>query len=334
MKSKRKPLEQQVVVVTGASSGIGLATARRAARAGARVMLGARNESALRVVCEELGEEGCEVGWAKVDVGHFEDVEHLGQAALSRFGGIDTWVNNAGVSIYGRLTDVPHEDHRRLFETNFWGVVYGSEVAVAHMRHTGGTLINLGSTLSDRAYPLQGMYSASKHAVQGYTDALRMELEHDRIPISVSLIKPAAIATQYTEHARSHTGHLPRNPAPLYASRVVADAILHCAEHPTRDLFVGGMAKALSVGGKLAPRLMDKIMERTLFAAQQGEAIEGRRRDSLQKSSEDGREDGGEGRMTFRRSAYTTAATHPVGLGLLLLAAVASIGVARQRRWR
>ncbi len=330
MKLRLKPLHRQVVVVTGASSGIGLSTARKAADAGACVVLSARNGEAITRICDDLTRRGARAVGVTADVGQFEDVERLGRIAVESFGRIDTWVNNAGVSIYGRLTQVPHEDHRRLFETNFWGVVHGSEVAIAHMRHSGGALINIGSTLSDLAVPLQGMYSASKHAVQGYTDALRMELEHDRVPISVSLIKPAAVATLYTEHARSYTGFAPRNPPPHYAPSVVADAVLHCALRPTRHVFVGGAAKALSLGGRLIPRLMDKILERTMFQAQQGEAIAPRRRhDSLDEFSDDGFEEGGRAPVVLRHSAYTRASTHPLQLGLLLLGILAAT-----RAWR
>ena len=124
------------------------------------------------------------------------------RTALLEFGTIDTWVNNAGLSIYGKLTEVPLADKRQLFDINFWGVVHGCRTAVRLMRR--GVLINIGSEVSDVAIPLQGIYSASKHAVKGYTDALRMELEHDRIPIAVTLVKPSAINTPYPEHARNY----------------------------------------------------------------------------------------------------------------------------------
>ena len=310
MNLKLKELDQQVVVVTGATSGIGLATARKAAQSGAHVVLCARNADAVKRVTDELDPAGNRVHGVVGDVGRFEDVRRLGREAIDRFGRIDTWVNNAGVAIYGRLLEVPLEDHRRLFETNFWGVVHGSQVAVEHMRGAGGALVNIGSTLSDRAFPLQGMYSASKHAVQGYTDALRMELQHDHVPIAVSLLKPAAIATQYTEHARSYTGHEPRNAPPYYAPAIVADAILYCAQHPTRHLFVGGAAKAMSLLGKWAPRLADKTMERTMFRLQQGRTLRGGR-DNLDGPAEDGKETGGRGRPVFQRSAYTAIARRP-----------------------
>ena len=166
--------------------------------------------------------------------------------AVRAFGGIDTWVNNAGVSIYGKLTEVPMADKKRLFDVNFWGVVNGCRTAVHHMRERGGTIINIGSIVSDQAVPLQGIYSASKHAVQGYTNALRMELEHDKLPIAVSLVKPSAIDTPYLEHARNYMEAAPSFPPPVYAPEVVATTILKCAERPVRDVTVGGGGRMMT----------------------------------------------------------------------------------------
>src|SRR5207237_3691332 len=139
---------------------------------------------------------------------------------------------NAGVSVYGKLMDVPLADLRQLFETNFWGVVYGSRVACEYLRMRGGALINIGSTLSDRAIALQGIYSASKHAVKGFTDALRMELEEQGAPVSVTLIQPTSINTPFPRHAKNYMEAEATLPPPVYAPDVVADAILHCAENP------------------------------------------------------------------------------------------------------
>jgi short-subunit dehydrogenase len=120
------------------------------------------------------------------DVADRDALEDVARLAVERFGRIDTWVNNAGVSIYGRLDEVSDEDNRRLFETNFWGTVYGSLVALPYLRRQGGALINVGSEVSDAVIPLQGMYSASKHAVKGFTDALRVEIEHvDEAPVEI-----------------------------------------------------------------------------------------------------------------------------------------------------
>ncbi len=143
-----------------------------------------------------------------VDVGKENDVHAIASTAIERFGQFDTWVNDAGVGMYGPLLDIKTEDSRRLFDTNFWGVVYGSLEAARHLRERtgpyGSAIINVGSEVSDRATPLLGMYSASKHAVKGFTDALRMELEHDGAPISVSLVKPSAIDTPFPQHARNY----------------------------------------------------------------------------------------------------------------------------------
>jgi NADP-dependent 3-hydroxy acid dehydrogenase YdfG len=177
-----KPLGQQIIVITGASSGIGLCTARMAAKRGARLVLNSRNEAALRQLADEINGQGGEAMYQAADVADEAALRVVADLAIARFGGFDTWVNNAGVSIYGRMTDVPDADHRRLVDTNFWGVVNGSRIAVEHLRHRGGALINIGSTLSDRAIPGQGMYCASKHAVKGFTDALRMELEEAGAP--------------------------------------------------------------------------------------------------------------------------------------------------------
>lgn len=176
MKPNLKPLRDQVIVITGAGSGIGAATARMAASRGAKVVLAGRQEEALQQVAQEIGQDGGTAICVAADVGVQDDHDRILAQAVERFGRVDTWVNNAGVSIYGTLEEVPIEDQRKLFETDYWGVVYGSLTAVRHMKSSGGAIINVGSEVSDRAVPLQGAYSAAKHAVKGYTDALRMEL--------------------------------------------------------------------------------------------------------------------------------------------------------------
>jgi len=335
MNVRLKNLNEQVMVITGASSGIGLATARMAAGRGVRLALASRNEQALRRLTDEINEAGGQAIYAVADVADEQALRGVADKTVERFGGFDTWVNNAGVSIYGRLTDVPIEDMRKLFETNFWGVVYGSRIAAEHLRHrgdgAGGALINIGSTLSDRAIPLQGMYSASKHAVKGFTDALRMELEHAGAPISVTLIKPGAIDTPYKEHAKNFLSTEPENPPPVYAPEVVARAILHCAEHPVRDLFAGGGGKAISLMGKYAPRLTDKLMEWTTFDLQRRDRPErDREHNSLYKPANGLRERGGYDGHVAESSLYTAASLHPVITGAAALGA----GLALRALWR
>jgi short-subunit dehydrogenase len=273
MKVSLKPLDQQVMVITGASSGIGLATALAAAAQGAQLVLGARSKETLDEVVAQINQRGPGRSIAvKADVGVREDVQALAQAAIDEFGRIDTWINDAGVSIYGRLDEVSDEDSHRLFQTNFWGVVYGSLAALPHLKRQGGTLINVGSEVSDAVVPLQGMYSASKHAVKGFTDALRVELAADDAPVSVTLIQPTAVDTPYPEHAANYLDQEPKLPSPMIEPEKVADAILEAATDPARDVKVGAMAKLNTVMAKLMPSLADTMAKMQMGRQQRDEA--------------------------------------------------------------
>lgn len=268
-----KPLQNQVVVVTGASSGIGLVTARMAAKQGAKLVLAARNEDALRQLSEEIRNNGGQAIYVVADVGKEEDVNRIVSRAIAEFGSFDTWVNNAGISIFGRCMDVTIADMKRMFDTDFWGVVYGSRAAANHyiQRGSAGALINVGSFLGDRAVAVQSTYSAAKHAVHGWTDALRIELEKDKAPVSVILIHPERIDTPYNEHARSYMPKQPAHRGIIYPPEAVAEAILYAAEHPKRDMFVGFQAKILAILGGISPRLTDKLMEIWAFPSQQSD---------------------------------------------------------------
>lgn len=321
-----KPLEEQTIVITGGSSGIGLATAKLAARRGARLVLAARSKGDLKRAAKEVEKLGGEAAWVTADVADADDVEGIAKRAIKEFGGFDTWVNNAGVSIYGRLEDVPVEDARRLFDVNYWGLVHGSLAAVPHLREHGGALINLGSIVSDVSIPLQGHYSATKHAVKAFTDALRVELEADDAPISVTLIKPSAIDTPYPQHARNYMDVEPKFPPPVYAPKTVARAILDAAVHPRRDLVVGGGGRLQTALGNVAPRLMDRFMESNMIDMQKSDEPRPRRRkDILYKARQHGEERGDYSGHVMRTSAYTQARMHPVR-ALLTLAAL-GVGV-------
>lgn len=341
MKVTLKPIADQVIVITGASSGIGLVTAKQAARQGARVVLAARNEADLRAAVADIRRDGGRAIHVAGDIADREEAERLGAAAVAEFGRIDTWVNNAAVSLYGRITELSLDEMRRQFDINYWGQVYGSLAAVRHLRANGGALINVGSVLSDRAIPLQANYCAAKHALRAFTDGLRMELEADGIPIAVTLVKPASIDTPFFEKARTYLGVEPQPVPPVYAPEIVAKTILHCAQQPTREIMVGGSGHLLTAAN-IAPRAADLYMERTMFAAQRTDIPVGEDRpDNLFHAVE---HDGGErGRnwqgRTKGTSAYTAAARHPgIAAGALVsIAALAGLAYLGRRptahRW-
>lgn len=257
---KHKPLKDQVIVITGASSGIGLCTALLALERGAQVVVIARSTEVLYELVHLVDAEGGRVHAICLDVGDRHEMDRAVKDVLAAHGRIDTWVNNAGVAIYGRLDEVSEKDNRRLFDTNFWGVVNGSLAALPALKASGGVLINLGSEVSDAVVPLQGMYSASKHAVKGFTDALRVEQQHvEDAPISVVLIQPTAVNTPYPQHARNYLDKEPRLPSPLIEPHRVAEAILDAAEQGGRDIKVGAMSHVDVTLSHLLPRLADRM---------------------------------------------------------------------------
>lgn len=324
LKPRLKPLSEQTIVITGATSGIGLSTARHAVKAGAKVMLIARNGEALERLERELAQAGGNVASHVADVADHAQLQAAADAALERFGTFDTWVNNAGVSTYGRLEQTPLDDQRRLFETNYWGVVNGSLIALPTLKKNGGALINLGSELSDAFLPLQGAYIASKHAVMGFTDALRVELLAERAPVSVTLIKPSGIDTMFVEHAKNHLDFQPRLPPPVYAPDIVARAILHAASHPVRDLYVGSAGRATVGLARVFPALFDRFASRAGVRAQRTgrELVEG---DGLYSSASELRERSGHNGPVRETSLYTSAAKHRSMQAVLLTAGAALV---------
>lgn len=255
-----KPLNQQVIVLTGASSGIGLCTAILAAERGAQLVLVARSEDTLESLVAQITSNGGEAIHVTADVADREQMLKVAEAAIVRFGRIDTWINDAGVSSYSRLDEISEADSRRIFETNFWGVVNGSMVALPYLRKQGGALINLGSEVSEEVVPLQGMYSASKHAVKGFTDALRIEISIiDKAPVSITLIQPTAVNTPFPHNAKNYMDKEPKLPSPMIDPQRVAEAILKAATEGGRDVKVGAMAVINTTVFKLLPSLGDRM---------------------------------------------------------------------------
>jgi short-subunit dehydrogenase len=329
MTVRLKPLDRQVVVLTGATSGIGLATARLLCHRGARLVLAARNGEALDQLAREIRTRGGEVETVVADVAMQDEVEAIANKAITAFGGFDTWINNAAVAIYGTVDEVPIQDQRHLFDINYWGVVYGSLAASRHLENRGGAIINVGSVLSDRAINVQGPYSASKHAVKAFTDALRMELEARGAPVSVTLIKPSSIHTPYVEHARLYTDAPGATvPPPAYDPALVAKAIAHACEHQKRALVVGFGGYAISLMGNLFPRLTDYVMEAVGRAPQTTDDPGPRdRRDNLYRPRSDLDEHSRQDVMVRKTSLLLEAQLHPVATAVVM----AGLGLAAAR---
>lgn len=325
MTSAPKPLSEQVIVITGASSGIGLVTARRAAAAGARVLLVARDGARLRDLVGEITAAGGTADAYAADVGDAEAVRAAAAHAVQRFGRIDTWVNNAGSAIYGRLLDVPDDEHERLFRTNYFGVVHGCRAAVPHLAKSNGTLITIASIAADMPSPLMGAYAASKHAVKAYVDTLRMELAEAGTPVTVTLVKPSGIDTPVAQHAANHAGGEAQVPPPVYDPELVAKAILFCATHRKRDLTVGGAGRAQALFAAHFPSLFDRLAPKAAASfvdpakTQPGPS-------NLFASARTGHERSGEHPAARRTSVYTAAALHPLVTTTLAAALTAGAG--------
>jgi len=252
-------------------------------------VLAARSGETLDDVVNRINAAGGEAHAVVCDVSDRSQVDNLAQEAISRFGRFDTWINNAGLAIWGRLEETTDEDARRLFDINFWGVVNGSLAALQQLRAHGGALINVGSEVSEAYTPILGMYVASKHAVKGFTDCLRVEVEQlDKAQVSVTLIQPTAVDTPFDEHARNYLPEEAKLPSNQVDPQEVADAILKAAVKPKRWVKVGTMAKVNAVTAKLFPGVADRMSAKQVEDMTRDEPPrdpEG----TLNKPSEDGR---------------------------------------------
>jgi NAD(P)-dependent dehydrogenase (short-subunit alcohol dehydrogenase family) len=257
-----RPLSEQVVVLTGASSGIGRATAVELGRRGAKVVMAARSAEELNAAAEEVRAAGGETLVVPTDVSDYGQCQRLAQAAVDRFGRIDTWVNDAAVSMYARIVDAEVAEIEQVLRVNLLGAIYGMKAALPVLtRQNAGTIVNVGSVLSKFAVPLQGAYCASKHGLLGFADALRLELKRDGSAVEVVTVMPSSIDTPFFGNARARLGgKMPQPLPPAYDPRAVADAIVHVCEWPQRDVIVGGAGRLFVLLNRLSPALFDWMM--------------------------------------------------------------------------
>jgi NAD(P)-dependent dehydrogenase (short-subunit alcohol dehydrogenase family) len=330
-----KPVEEQVVALMGASSGIGRETARRFAGRGAKVVVSARSKEGLDSLVEEIRSAGGEATAVVAEVTDFDQVKAVADRAAEVYGRLDTWVHLAAVSIFAPFEETTPEEFKRVVEIDLLGQAYGAMAALPHIKREGrGALVHVTSVVARRAVPLQSAYCAAKHGVDGFLESLRVELRREGWPIGVTNVMPAAINTPFFDKARTKLGVKPKGFPPVYAPDVVSDAILYAAEKAPRDIVAGGAGKGMILGQRLSPRLMDAIMLPGGFGSQQtDEPKPDDAPDALFEPVEDqDRAEGDLGSQTLSRSLSTWLDTHPLAKRGLI--AGAALGVAAALRSR
>lgn len=268
MKINLKPISRQVAVVFGASSGIGRLTALELAKRGARVCAAARSVEGLKSLIEEIKESGGEAFYIKADAAVFDEVKTVAEKCAARYGGIDSWIHAAGAFLFATVEKTEPEEYKRMIEVNLLGQIYGAKAALPFMKERGGALIHVTSVEARRTAPFQSAYGASKHGVQGFLQVLRVELAHEKIPVSVTEILPAAINTPIYQKGRNKMPFKMRPVPPVYHPQIVADAILYAAENPVRDLIAGGFGLGVVYTERISPHLADFFSETIGFDGQ------------------------------------------------------------------
>jgi NAD(P)-dependent dehydrogenase (short-subunit alcohol dehydrogenase family) len=264
----KTPLRDQVIVISGASSGIGRATARAAGARGAKVVVSARNSEALANAVVEVEARGGEALAVEADATSEADAENLCARAVERFGRIDTFVATVMVTVYAEVDQLEADEVRRVLDVNFLGRVHAFRAALPHLRASRGTFVDVNSGLAYRGIPLQAAYCASKAAGRTYFESARVEQEKHRTGVDISLVLPGAINTPQFDRARQKLGLQPQPVPPIYQPELVAEAVLHCAERPERELPVTWGAQRLLWAQKLSPRAGDLLLLRNGWESQ------------------------------------------------------------------
>ncbi|MDQ3265334.1 MAG: SDR family oxidoreductase [Myxococcota bacterium] len=269
-----KRLQGSVVVVTGASSGVGRATVRALGAAGVRVGLIARNREALENAAEEIRELGGEALVLEVDVANAEAVDAAADEVVRKWGRLDGWVNNAMVSVFAPVKETSADEYRRVTEVNYLGYVHGTLCALRHMRRVdAGVIVQIGSALAYRSIPLQSAYCASKAAIRGFTDSLRSELHHDHSNIGLTMLQLPAVNTPQFQVVRSRLPLHPQPVPPIYQPELIGEAVLHALSHPTRERWLGWSATKAILGQRVIPGLLDRYLAKKAYSGQQSKQL-------------------------------------------------------------
>lgn len=259
-----------VVVITGASSGIGRATAACFAHRGWDVGLIARGETGLTASHTDVETIGRRAVTAPADVSDSRALEHAAERIEATLGPIDVWINGAGVTFYAPFLDIKDDEFRRVTDVTYMGTVNGTRVALRRMvPRKRGTVINIGSAVAYRGVPLQTPYSAAKYAVRGFTEAVRSEMLHDRTGVRVTMVHPPAVNTPFFSHAGGRMDAAPRPPPPVYQPELIARAIHFAATHRRREVQVGSSSAQMELMNKIAPRFSDWLVGTFGVRAQQ-----------------------------------------------------------------
>ena len=257
-----KPIDQQVVAVVGASSGIGRETAIQFAARGAKLVVSARSEPGLDSLVDEIRQIGGEAIAVPADVADFEQVKAIADRAIQQYGRLDTWVHLAAINLYAIFDQTTPEEFKRVIDVNLMGQVYGAMAALPHLKREGrGSLIHVSSVEGKRSFPYHSAYGASKHGIDGFLEAMRLELMHEGLSsINVTNVMPASMNTPLFNKSRTKIGVKPQGLPPFYQPDIVVDTILYAACHPTRDIIAGGAGRAMDLIQRLSPQLMDTLL--------------------------------------------------------------------------
>jgi NAD(P)-dependent dehydrogenase (short-subunit alcohol dehydrogenase family) len=326
-----KPVEEQVVALMGASSGIGRESALRFAKKGAKVVVSARGEEGLASLVDEIRRSGGQATAVVADTSDFEQVNAVADRAVEEYGRLDTWVHLAAVGLFATFEQTTPEEFARVIDVNLMGQVYGAMAALPHLkREGGGALIHVSSVEAKRSFPFHSAYGASKHGIDGFLEALRVELKHERWPISVTQVLPGTINTPFFDKGRSKIGVKPVGIPPIYEPETVADVIVYAAENPARDLVSGGAARALILNQRLSSRMLDAVLTtRAGFSPQKTEEPRSEDDPDNLYGPIPGHDTARNGFRAFSRSLYNWLEMHPTvrrgaaaGTALGLLAAL------------